>query len=352
MAAHNRLKPYKLANDVHLRFADVVDVVDDELELSIQDAGEDAEGIRQLDLRGARWTGLVLTIEARFAVKSASELVAGGKGSLAETRMIVSIRCPKTKLRRVVQLQQDETDPELWAAEVTLYRRDVRSRLEFHPLFYRTTAIPSAKETPADKAVHRFALLATGQAVSVAIDDVERTLGGPIKIMWTDFGDGKNPWLERYQKTMYWFEYDEVAPVLWLNSKNKNLRAVLFERSDESVDSALRRLMSGWFAETVWAQLFHVALGSLGTDAEEDSASFPEGWRGDVLRRFLSQMFPEQELGVALESVIEARSSPDQLGALMGKASSVIQNVVGSAGLFSDAVRAAEKGTAAEKQGQ
>lgn len=345
MATDSQLRPFSFTNAVDLRISDVADTDDESIELGLSDSGEADDGMQRIDVRGARWTGLVFTVEAHLDPSKLDEVLAEGAGAVAETRMIVSLRCPLTKHRRPVTLVRSEEKPGVWAGDITVKRRDVRSRLELHPLLYRLTEIPPSGGKQNSKAQHRFALLATGQPVAISIDDVDRLLGGPIKIKWRDFGDGKNPWLHDNRQTMYYFEYDDEEPILWLNSRNKNLRGLLFEKTEDTVDSSLRRLVSAWLAETVWVQLFHAAVSSLESASDETSHVLPEGWRGSVLRKFILHMFPEQEVDAALGTLLEARTSPDQFGALIGKASTVVQNVVGSDKLFSAAIRAAEPTT-------
>jgi hypothetical protein len=343
MPAKNQLEPYKLVHGIELRFSDVADTLDEHLKLGFEDAGDEEDGGRRLDLRGERWNGLVVTVEARLDSQKIASVLAGGRESAGETRMVVSIRCPSTKLRRVVELLKDPADSDAWAGDVRLERRDVRSRVEFHPLLYRTTELPVSRVDVGELAHHRFALLATGQPTSISIDNVERSPGGPISIKWRDFADGRHPWLEKYKQTMYYFEYDEAKPTLWLNSRHRNLRALLFERTEDTVDSGMRRLLSGWFAEVVWLQLFQAAVASLTPESEGGGMEVPDGWRGDVLKKFAINMFPEQTTREALSSLAEARASSDQFGVLMGKASSVVQWITGSEKLFTAAVRAAEK---------
>jgi hypothetical protein len=345
MSAKNQLEPYKLSHAIQLRFLQVLDTVDEDLDLSLEDVGVDDAGVRQLDLRAERWNGLVITVEASLDPAKLGEVLAGGLSNAEQTRMVLSVRCPRTKLRRVVRLAAEDGRDGVWAGDVMVARRDVRSRIEFHPLLYRLTEIPTPGSASATEARHRYALLGTGQAVTAAIDDVERTADGPIKIKWLDFGDGKNPWLEKHRQTMYYFEYDDQHPVLWLNKRNSNLKALLFERGDDTVDSALRRLTSTWLAETVWVQLFQAAVASLGVAAEEATDALPEGWRGHVLKKFFVHMYPDQTPAESASAVIEAKSSPDQFCALLGQASTVVQRIVGSDKLFTAAVRAAEKGT-------
>ncbi len=343
MASHNQLSPYALSTALELRLENIEDTVDETISIQFEETGEDSEGMQRLDLRSNQWSGLIVTLQARIDPTHLDQILEGGPASVQETRMLVSVRCPGTKLRRSMVLEP--TEPGVWAGDVSIDRRDVRSRLEFHPLLYRLMERPAIEPPLKALGLHRHALLATGQPVSMVIDDVDRNFGGPIKIKWTDFSSSKNPWLEKHKQTLYYFEYDDNDPILWLNQRNHGLRAVLFERTDDTVDSGLRRLMSGWLAEVVWLQMFQAAMGSLDAESEDEIHILPPGWRGNVLRKFLIHLFPEQGLHRSIEALKTAKTSADQYGALMGKASTVVQRIVGSEKLFSGAVRAAEQGT-------
>jgi hypothetical protein len=179
----------------------------------------------------------------------------------------------------------------------------------------------------------------------VSIDNIERSTEGAIRIRWEDFRDSLNPWRASNDTTLYFLDAVAERPVLWLNSRHSKLKALLLSRSEQGPDAGMRHIVGAWLAETVWTQLFYVALGGAGAEGRENPQSLPEGWRGDVLRQYLSKMFPDEEdPQQALASALRMRANQDEIGALVGLVTTVTQQATRSHNLFAEAVRSLEQG--------
>ncbi len=353
MPRHSKVAPYEIARSIHLTIHDPHDPTNPELDLEWSDKGEDDEGFTQLDLRGNEWRQLDIEIEARLELAELNRILPHGAADISETRMVISVRCPATKLRQVVALEPTPGNPGAWGGDVELDRRLVRNRVELHPMLVRSSSIPSEAAVTEGLSRQANTLIAWGRPYCCSIDLVERSITGPVAIKWRDFGDGSNPWLTTHKDSLYFLDVDPDQPVLWLNSRHKALNALLFYeahgpqgrgRNGPDADLALQRMLCAWLAETVWQQLFIAALGAVNEASTEDDPSYPDGWRGDLLRRYLPLLFEEEsDPGARLRLAVSQLDSQDQFSALLGKASTITQALAGSAGQFRGAVRAAER---------
>src|SRR5262249_23460408 len=132
-------------------------------------------------------------------------------------------------------------------------------------------------------------------------------------------------------------------PVLWLNERYKQIRALLFEENPQGATGAMHHIFIASIAETVWTQLFHSALGSVVTPGGEGEVSFPAGWRGDILRTYLPRLFPDQnDLDDWLRTACAMTEGGEEFGALVGLVTTVTQDLVHSEKLFRNAIRCVE----------
>jgi hypothetical protein len=341
-----QMYPYPVSDGIVLRIKDPWDPTDEEVELDWNPAGDGPEEQLQFDLRGEKqWAELQFGVEARLDTAALAEVLPPKADFRKDAALIVSVRCPSTKLRLALRLDPDPKEDGLWAGDVHLRRKDVRSRIELLPTLTRTTEIPQSAVLPVEVARPRFALLAAGRTFAVQTDYVERTFNSPVKIKWEDFRGSKNPWRAAHGGTLYFLEPDVDEPVLWLNSYTAKLKALLLDRSDNTTDAGLRVVLATWLAETVWMQLFHAALGSVAAPDNDELASLPDGWRGDLLRRYLSIMFPDtvDDVPAALVKALAMRQSRDENATLLALATTATQEIVSSQKQLYDAVRHIER---------
>lgn len=343
-----QLKPYAITEGIALHISDPYDPTSEDLDLHWEEKGEDDDQQLRLDLRGnGQWRELHFGIEARLEPSKLESVLPKGADYRTDTALIVSVRCPATKSRYPIRLEADPKEAGLWAGDVHFLRRDVRSRLEFHPALCRTSDIPSSATIREGISRNRNALLGTGRSFVVAVDYVQKNYPGPVRIRWSDFRHSKDSWRSQHKDSLYYLDLDPSEPVLWLNSGTPRMRALLLDRSENTVDSGLRIMLSTWLAETVWMQLFNAALGSIATPASDEGAVLPEGWRGDVLRQYLRIMFPEHinDVSSALNQAVSMRESEDEVYALTGLATTATQETVSTQKQFLTAIRSVEKGS-------
>jgi hypothetical protein len=338
-----RIAPYYISEQLEFIPSDPYDPTNEELDLSWLVTETDAEGDHRgmtLELRksDAPWRALRVELAAQLE-ESALKRVLPPTSNLAEdTMLVVSVRCPSTKLRRAVLLKC--VGQGKWSGQITVHRREVRSTVRLEPRLVRRTALPGADEPLGNVARDRGALIAEGPAVILAIDETARRVPGAIKMGWEDFRVSSHLWRKAHSTNLFFLEIDD-EPLLWLNSVYSQLRAVLYSKADSGTDAVLRRMSNALLAQSVWLKLFTVALNALSLDEETDEVDPPEGWRAIVLTNFLRRIYPGVGKDEQLRRVMAARG-PDQIGTLMSQAGSVVQEIVGSHSLVAKAIRAAE----------
>jgi len=261
--------------------------------------------------------------------------------------MLVSVRCAASKFREVAVLEPRTATS--WTGDVILRRRDLRSRAELQPFLARTTDIPDAAGPRFEgKATHKHAVIAIGENVVVHLDARLPSSTATPKVSWEDFRSSDHPWRREHPTDLFYLDIDaEDRPELFLNAAvgEGAMKAVLHDRAKTGIDAALRDLINGWVAQTVWAQLFVAAAASIVADEETGEIGGPGGWRGAVLAGFLPKMFPElPSHEERLRRVVEMRADADQVGGLVARMSTPAFTSLGAIRLLTGSLRAAESG--------
>ena len=339
-----RVAPYEIAEDLQLIPSDPYDPTNERLDLGWLVTESDGQGDHRgttLELRKSEvlWRALRIELKAQLPEDTLRRLLPDTSNPADDTILVVSVRCPSTKLRRAVVLPY--TGPGKWAGEVTVYRREARSAVRLEPRLVRRTALPGIDESQASVARERGALIAEGPPVILAIDETARPVPGAIKMGWEDFSASDHPWRKAHASNLFFLEVDD-EPVLWLNSMYPQLKAVLYSKVESGSDAVLRRMVNVMLAQSIWLQLFAVSLNVLSVDDESGEVESPDGWRAIVLSTFLRKIFPGIGQDEQLRRAMNMRV-PDQIGTLMSEVGSVVQEVVGSHVQLTKAFRAAER---------
>lgn len=342
MPATKTIYPYTTSYDLQLRPYDPFDPTQEEISFGWLDRGEDGE-MQKMDLTGrADWRKLRIQLDANLPRAEMEDVLGSGSDWKEDTSLLVSVRCAATKFRRVVELAPGERYT--WTGDVTVRRADVRSTVELHPLLVRTTGIPTAQGAQLDgRASLASSVIATGRALRLTIDPTDRSIRGSLDIKWDAFAESEDHWRRQHARDLFFLDPHGDEPCLWLNSSYYELKAMLDGRSTKGVDAALRHLTNGAIAQTVWMQLFLTAAGSTMEAMGDDGPIAAEGWKKDVLTKFLPRLFPEEQTDEdRVERLKEMFGSPGQMATLMSLMGTAVQEVVDTGSLFDSAVRAVE----------
>ncbi len=338
-----RVAPYAVSEALELIPSDPYDPTDEELDLSWLVTETEGEGDHRgitLELRKTTvpWRALRVELTAQLSEAELKAILPSTSNLTEDAILVVSVRCPSTKLRRAVVLKPVGAGK--WVGEVTVYRREVRSAVRLEPRLVRRTALPAVDTSAEEVARDRGALLAEGRPVILAVDESARRVPGAIRMGWEDFRASDHPWRKAHHSNLFFLEVDD-EPLLWLNSIYSQLKAVLYSKTDRGTDAVMRKMANALLAQSVWLKLFSVALNSLTVDEETGEVDPPEGWRAVVLTTFLRRIFPGVGKDEQIRRLMSMRG-PDQIGTLMSLAGSVVQEIIGTHVLVTKAIRAAE----------
>ncbi|TKK85797.1 hypothetical protein FDA94_24515 [Herbidospora galbida] len=115
-----------------------------------------------------------------------------------------------------------------------------------------------------------------------------------IDTQWANFAeDSRFSWCKTDPWTVT--TTDETATLV-LNSGFDGLRAVL--ESPTAADRATREALAAQIAVDLWSTLFNEAVYHV------EGHDWPEGWRGQVLRRMLPDIFPDYSPDDALHEIV------------------------------------------------
>lgn len=343
MPATKILYPYETSYDLQLRPYDPFDPTQEDVSFGWLERGEDGE-LQKLDLTGREeWRQLRLQLDADLPRAEMEAILAESSDWREDTALLVSLRCAATKFRKVLELTPGERFT--WSGDVTIRRGDVRSSVELHPLLVRATGIPSSEPVePDSKATLARAVIATGRALRLTVDPIDRSIRGALDIKWDDFPNSDDTWRREHPRDLFFLDPHGDEPRLWLNSSYYELEAILEGKGRKGPDAALRHITNVAIAQTVWAQLFLTAAGSVVDSPDSDEPLAAQGWRKDVLSKFLPRMFPNAQTDEDRHrDLSEMFSAPDQMATLMSLLGTAVQEVVDTGALFEDAIKAVEE---------
>lgn len=352
MPKQDVIYPYEVTSVVHLTAVGTYDPTNADLRLKWTGGHIDEDGARVLDLQAlgpsgedssAGWRELNFEVQADVPLVEMNRVLPAGSDYNESTMLLLSVRCPSTRLRIPVVLEPDKKVPGRWSGEVRLRRHEVRSRLEVQGFLVRRTKIPADLPLGGNFARFEGATIGVGMPLVVQVDESAVRGKSPFRIRWVDFRTG-DEWLRGNHQTLFFLRLDGDYPELLLNSEHREFRAILEADPKQGISAALQKLLNLGIAQLAWMELFHAAVVSIEVDETTAEIQSPDAWRGDVLSVYLPRMFPDMEDEASrLKEVVRMRDSRDEIGAMIGLATTVTQKLVDAAGLFGTARRAAEK---------
>src|SRR6266550_322988 len=125
-----RVAPYAVSEALELIPSDPYDPTDEELDLTWLVTETEGEGDHRgitLELRktSVPWRALRVELTSQLAEADLKEILPPTSNLAEDAILVVSVRCPSTKLRRAVVLKA--VGPGKWGGEVIVYRGEVRS---------------------------------------------------------------------------------------------------------------------------------------------------------------------------------------------------------------------------------
>jgi hypothetical protein len=332
-----KLDPFRITRDVELRITDVFDPTDEEKKFQWkQDELDEESTVR---IVGESWNQLSLALTAVVPDASLRLVLPEGADAREGTALMLSIRCPATRVREVVRAKAEASGR--WTATVLLNKNAAHTTVEVRPLLVRTTrTAPTESDVSGDYA----AVIGEGRAVRVLIDERVLNIGSSFKVTWEEFSESGNPWRKSHPDDIFHLDFGDDKPALVLNSRYSSLRAALHSTKSKGVDAIIRHLGNGLIAQTVWIQLLVASAAAIRSDEEGGSAEEPSiEWQSAVLRKFLPRIYPTDTLDERLRKTVEAMRDPNSALAFISMAGSAVQDQVKAFKLVEQAERAGEE---------
>lgn len=342
-----RFDPYRISSDLELRASDPFDPTQEDLTFRWQVRGGPEDGLSlTFDLSGPDipWKQLHINLNATLSRTELEAVLPRGVDldeAAAETRLLVSARCPAARYRHTVELEPRGIGS--WTGGLHLRRDSVRNVVELHPVLVRRTHVPSGPGAQSEVALERGAVIAEGRAIRLIVDRSEPPLRGALNIQWEDFRESQHPWRQEHASDVYYLDLDGREPQVWLNSRYAALKAALHGREPHGPEAVVRHLANGLIAQAAWLQMAVAAVGAVEYDRDLGTLEVRSGWAPAVLESLLPRLFPELTDDDRLKEAAARFHSPDQVSSLVSALGTLVQENLPTYKRIEDAIAAAER---------
>lgn len=310
-------------------------LVSEELEVRVRGFGNMTDGTRlafprsdlgdppievAYDLSAHEWSRVRVEVDVQVPVESL-KIVLGGREPADVAVALVEIACRATKVRRSIGLEHVADGR--WQGVAELVRDSLANVVTLAPRIALAIDVDHGA-AGGDLASSRGEIVAHGRPIALRIDRVESGLRGGLDVRWEDFRASANSWRRSHDSDVYSMDFGATEPVLWLNERHVNLKAVLHGEGRTPLDAAIKRVAIGLIGQGAWHQLFATATADLVGGGEEGVAvDPPSGWRGAVLDKLLPAMYPDLPKAQRFERLqldLGTDAAPGALATLLGTA--------------------------------
>lgn len=239
---------------------------------------------RLLDLSGSR----VETVRVGLQVTIPADLLAAvfppDERGAPEARVIVTVLCTTTRLRRAVVLVDGVVAAGALCGELELSRRDVCGTVELVPVMVRRTGRTERDDGFATLAGSR---LAAGRPLELRVDKQRPPHGEYLDIRYESFLAKGAPQFP-HSDALYQLDCDGDEPVLWLNLDHSQICAVFDGAGNVGRVARVRNVVFAQISQAVWTRLFWRAARTLQRVGETVHA-----WEDAVLAFWLPRVYPD-----------------------------------------------------------
>jgi len=239
---------------------------------------------RLVDLSASRFA----TVRLGVAMSVASEILDGvlpaDERRAPEARVIVTITCAATRLRRAVMLVDGPVTAGVLRAELELSTRDMHGTVTLEPVMVRRTGRPLADDGFAALAGSR---LADGRRLEIRIDALRPPHGNYLDIRYESFRTKGAPQFP-HPHALYQLECDGDEPLLWLNLDHAHVCSIFDGAGNVGRVARVRNVVFAQISQAVWTRLFWRAARSVHVAGEAVRA-----WEDAVLAHLLPRVYPD-----------------------------------------------------------
>jgi hypothetical protein len=280
--------------------------------------GDPAERIIDPVTHTAGLRGIENWNEARFRVRATvnperlQTLFPEEELSAPPQKMLIAFQCYDSKWRDGVNLEAVEAG--IWEGEIAVRRRDVLGVVHASAYLVRTARGRSNGGRFASEAYVR---VADSREWKIVLDKQVAPPGGYLDVRWADFATYDYVKLNSHPDLVYYLDYDRNPPRLWVNEGITGLRAVLSSEATRGLRAAIRDVVFGSIAQSVWFSLAVNSLLSIPAEAEEPELD----WQQSVLQQFRQYLIPH------VPDPVEAVRDPGQAPTLVDTLGAAVQTM-------------------------
>jgi hypothetical protein len=237
---------------------------------------------------------------------------------------IVAVQSIASRRREAIRLQHHGDG---WEGEFDISKSEVFGEVVLEPKVIRTS--------PGDNpgyAAHVGALLASGGAVTIEIDQPPVPPGGYLDIRFDSFRESSSPKRSRHPDLLYMLDTDREVPILWLNEGVPGFKPVMLAKGPRGGNLRVRDAMFDTIVSQAWTSLAAIAFTQLAVMTQRLQAAHDDSDPLEALpeweQRVISFWAPHLQPGTraeAIEWVVETASNATTLPELFDNLSCAVQ---------------------------
>jgi hypothetical protein len=261
---------------------------------------ERAGGVIDIDRHLIDLTAMEFTrARLRMAVSVPSQLADRPADELS---LVVTVRGPKTRLRRAVLLER--IGDAAYEGELQLNRADVWGSVELTPFALDASGLRIASARPWE----------------VRVDRLREAAGGFLEIRYESFSNIGPPQFPN-PKNMYQLDAQSEKPLLWLNHDHQEIQGVLSALGNTGWRARAREVLFDHIEQVVTLELFFRVA-----DLCRDSDDPPYDWQSNFIERLLPPLFPEHADHASRLAALQEMLAENQTGELHHRLSAHLQS--------------------------
>ena len=162
--------------------------------------------------------------------------------------------------------------------------------------------------------------LASSNVWTIQIDEMP-SIDSFIEIKWDDFSKPKNQFLNAHPDVVYYLDFTQDPPVLWLNEAIRDLKTIIHSSARRGQTASVRDALFHSIAQPVWMSLIMDVVNTLADEKGEPSLE----WQKSVLRQCARLVFPDNSLENAQEEFVKQAKDPSQVSTLLQELLAALQ---------------------------
>jgi hypothetical protein len=304
----------------------------------------DAEGLEDGDGRRILAEGVPEAGSVRFKIRVSLDddvldrVLAPEERGAPPISAVVAARSIPSRRREVIRL--DATDG-YWTGVVDWPKADLFGEVVFEPALIRTS--DGSNEAYAG---HLGALLASGDPVTLEVDEPPVPPGGFLDIRFENFRESGNAKRSSNPDLLYMLDTDRDTPILWLNEAIDEFKPVMLTKAPRGGSLRVRDAMFDTIVSQVWTALASIAFCRLALETqtanddavESDPLDALPDWHQRVINFWAPQLFDGSKTE-AIEQVIDASTDAALVADLWDRLSLAVQKQARTAYAFRGLVR-------------